>query len=249
MNNQILVFGEHQSTINRNMPLRCLMYAGRTYEKLVDTEARYKEKLAMIPTPEFYTFYNGQDDYPAEQTLRLSDAFRKQPGNNSLELKVRVININSEKNHVILKKCEILKEYSIFIDKIRKYQLNGKKDAIKAAIQACIQEGILVEYLCRKGSEVRNMLIAEYSYETDIRVKQEEAREDGIEYGKKLGIDQGQRLKLIQLVCKKLARGRKPKDIADALEEDVSEIETICEAAADFAPDYDCEMIYKKMTE
>lgn len=35
-------------------------------------------------------------------------------------------------------------------------------------------KGILSDYLKRKGSEVRNMLIAEYSYEKDIEVKQQE---------------------------------------------------------------------------
>ncbi|MGN0465488.1 MAG: hypothetical protein ACI4F9_03950 [Lachnospiraceae bacterium] len=55
----------------------------------------------------------------------------------------------------------------------------GSKTAIKDAINDCIENGILVEYLKRKGSEVRNMLTMEYSYEKDMQVKQEEAREAG----------------------------------------------------------------------
>ena len=35
---RILVFGEHQSTINGNMPLRDLMYVGRAYEQHVPIE-------------------------------------------------------------------------------------------------------------------------------------------------------------------------------------------------------------------
>ncbi len=50
-----------------------------------------------------------------------------------------------------------------------------EEDAIKRAINECIEKGVLADYLRRKGSEVRNMLIAEYSYEKDIQVKQEEA--------------------------------------------------------------------------
>lgn len=73
-------------------------------------------------------------------------------------------------------------EYSLFIDTVRKYR--HEEDPIKKAIEECIQKGILAEYLMRKGSEVRNMLVAEYSYEEDIRVKQEEARMEGIEQGK-----------------------------------------------------------------
>ena len=117
VNGLVLVFGEHQSTINRNMPLRCLMYVGRAYEQLVDSKARYRTTLVKIPTPEFYVFYNGEKEQPLEQVLTLSDAFMNPVGENSVELKVKVININSDKAHEVLDKCGILKEYSQFADK------------------------------------------------------------------------------------------------------------------------------------
>lgn len=181
IDHEILELMEHQSTINPNMPLRMLLYLGRAYEQLVETEARYRTTLVKIPLPEFYVFYNGKRDCPAEQELRLSDAYRKIPGRNSAELVVTVININSVKSHTILNKCRILKEYSLFIDMVRKYE--KEENGTKKAIEECIQNGILAEYLKRKGSEVRNMLIAEYDYETDIRVKQEEAKLEGIQEG------------------------------------------------------------------
>ena len=172
VNGLVLVFGEHQSTINRNMPLRCLMYVGRAYEQLVDSKARYRTTLVKIPTPEFYVFYNGEKEQPLEQVLTLSDAFMNPVGENSVELKVKVININSDKAHGILDKCGILKEYSQFISTVRKY--SEEESAIKKAIKECIEKGILADYLKRKGSEVENMLIAEYSYEEDMQVKLQE---------------------------------------------------------------------------
>jgi len=178
VNGQVLVFGEHMSTINRNMPLRCLMYVGRAYEQLVDSKARYRTTLVKIPTPEFYVFYNGEKEQPLERVLSLSDAFMNPAGENSVELKVKVININSDKAHEILGKCGILKEYSQFISTVRKYSY--EESAIKKAIKECIEKGILADYLKRKGSEVENMLIAEYSYEEDIQVKQEEAMQQGM---------------------------------------------------------------------
>ena len=186
VNGLVLVFGEHQSTINRNMPLRCLMYVGRAYEQLVDSKARYRTTLVKIPTPEFYVFYNGEKEQPLEQVLTLSDAFMNPAGENSVELKVKVININSDKAHGILDKCGILKEYSQFISTVRKY--SDEESAIKKAIKECIEKGILADYLKRKGSEVENMLIAEYSYEEDMQVKQEEARQEGIWQGRREGI-------------------------------------------------------------
>ena len=182
VNGQVLVFGEHMSTINRNMPLRCLMYVGRAYEQLVDSKARYRTTLVKIPTPEFYVFYNGEKEQPLERVLSLSDAFMNPAGENSVELKVKVININSDKAHEILDKCGILKEYSQFISTVRKYSY--EESAIKKAIKECIEKGILADYLKRKGSEVENMLIAEYSYEEDMQVKLQE----GIWQGRREGI-------------------------------------------------------------
>ncbi len=161
---KVLVMGEHQSTINHNMPLRSLMYIGRAYEKIVPMRDRYKRGLVKLPKPEFYTFYNGTSKMEAERTLYLSDAYKIKDGDPMLELKVRVININSAANHEILEKCQVLKEYSLFIDTIRKYQTVGMEDPYEHAIKECIEKGILSEYLERKGSEVRNMLVAEYDY-------------------------------------------------------------------------------------
>lgn len=183
---RVLVLGEHQSTVNPNMPLRCLMYVGRAYEQLVEKKARYRTTQVKIPTPEFYTFYNGTEEFPLEQNLRLSDAFLDAPEGNSAELTVKVININSGKAHMILDKCEILREYSLFVDRVRKHSI--EEDSIKKAINECIRQGILSDYLKRKGSEVANMLIAEYSYEEDIQVKQQEAMQIGREEGREEGL-------------------------------------------------------------
>ena len=189
VNGQVVVFGEHQSTDNPNMPLRCLMYAGRAYEQLVDEDAKYRTKQVKIPTPEFYTFYNGKKDCPLERELCLSDAFMAPPGRNTVELKVTMVNINSGKGHGLLEKCRVLKEYSLFTEEVRSCW--NEEEKLKRAISACIEKGILVDYLKRKGSEVRNMLTAEYSYEKDIQVKQWEARMAGMEEGIEKGIEKG----------------------------------------------------------
>ena len=83
----------------------------------------------------------------------------------------------------------MLKEYSLFIDTVRKY--SKEEDSIKKAIHECMERGILADYLQRKGSEVMNMLIAEYSYEKDIQVKQEEAFQIGEQLGESRGKKEG----------------------------------------------------------
>ena len=91
-----------------------------------------------------------------------------------------------EAGHPLLEKCEVMRQYSVFIDTIRKYQETGDTEAYKHAIEECIGKDILAEYLRKNGSEVINMLQAEYDYEMDIEVQREEAAEEAaIKTGKK----------------------------------------------------------------
>lgn len=50
----------------------------------------------------------------------------------------------------------------------------------------------------------------------------------------------------IDLVCRKLAKGKTPETIADDLEENLSDIQRICDVAAKYAPDYDIEQILEE---
>ena len=250
---KVIVFGEHQSTVNENMPLRSLLYIGRAYERLVPPRSRYKKKIVSLPTPEFYTFYNGKEKWEKEKELRLSDAYIVKDGEPSLELKVKVINIRPEEHHEILEKCQVLKEYSQFMEIVQNYQISGEEEPYKKAIKECIERGILADYLMRKGSEVVNMLLDEYDYETDIEVQREEAREEGREEGRKLGREEGreegrelgERQKIISQIVKKLQKDKSVAEIADDLEEKEEVIAPIYEAALSMKPDYDVEKIYE----
>ena len=67
--------------------------------------------------------------------------------------------------------------------------------------------------------------------------------------GETRGEIRGENYKLISLVCKKILRGKKVPEIAEDLEEDVAQIQTIYDAAMPFAPDFDREKIYQKISE
>lgn len=248
---KIIVIGEHQATINFNMPLRSLMYIGRIYEQLVPVRDRYKKGQVMLPKPEFYTFYNGTEPMEKECVLKLSNAFKVQDGKATLELEVKVININPEAQHELLEKCQVMKEYGIFIDTIRKYQNEGSENAYELAIKECIKKGILADYLRKKGSEVINMLQAEYDYELDIEVQREEAYEDGLrageQSGKEKGIKEGIQEERISLIVKKVHRGKDLETIAEELEANVEDIREIYEAVKKAAPEYDMDIIRKSL--
>ena len=191
IDNKIIVLAEHQSTINENMPLRCLQYVARLYEQIQEPKAKYYRTLQKIPTPEFYVFYNGTEKYPARKTLKLSDAYVVRAEHAPLELTVQVLNINTDKANKILTACKPLEEYSLFVEAVRRHTAVDKEKGFENAIKECIQNDILKEYLQRKSREVMNMLLSEYDYDTDIAVQREESLRIGIERGIEQGIAQG----------------------------------------------------------
>lgn len=112
---------EQQSTYNPNMPLRNLFYISRLLETMIHKRSLYSNKLLTLLTPRFVVFYNGDQDAPEEAMLKLSSAFEKHEGEPELELMVRVLNINKGFNQELLEQCQMLKEYVLYVDKVRKY--------------------------------------------------------------------------------------------------------------------------------
>ena len=197
---KVVILIEHQSTINKNMPFRFLEYIARIYEKITTKDEKFGRKLVKLPIPEFYVFYNGKDDYPTESIMKLSDAFMQLDGklknqleneNYPLEISVKVININVDKENPILKRCEALKEYSEFIEQVRSNIENNVPEPLTNAIKEAIKKGFLSDYLNRKSTEVQNMLLAEYDYDTDIAVQRREAFDDGFSAGEERGRNEG----------------------------------------------------------
>ena len=158
-----------------------------------------------------------------EKTLYLSDTYARKEEAPMLELCVKVININPEEGHEILNRCGILREYSEFVEILRKHQQTDSSDAYKNAIEECMKAGILADYLKKKGSEVVNMLIAEYDYDLDVEVQREEAYAAGKEDGRQ----EGQKEILQELVKRKLEKGKSIDIIAEELEESYEEISSI----------------------
>ena len=235
---KIVILIEHQSTINKNMPFRFLEYIARIYEKITTKDEKFGRKLVKLPVPEFYVFYNGKDDYQTESVMKLSDAFM-QLGDNSelknpfenanypLEISVKVININVDKENPILKHCKTLKEYSKFIEQVRSNIENAVPEPFTNAIKEAIKKGFLSDYLNRKSTEVQNMLLAEYDYETDIAVQRKEAFDDGISIGRNEGISLGAHEKAIETAKVLKSSGVEIKLIINSTGLSVEEIEKL----------------------
>ena len=203
---------EHQSTYSPNLPLRFLFYISHLYSRMTKDDNLYGTKKVHIPEPEFVIFYNGREEMPERQVLKLSDMYTTKDKQVRLELEAVMLNISGENNHKLIAACHTLREYAIYTDKIRKYtEIMGLSDAVERAIQECIEQGVLKDFLERHRTEAKAMSIFEYDQEKHMRQEREAAWEDG----HLAGIEDG----LKSQIEKKLAKGKTLTEIADELEE------------------------------
>ena len=183
---------EHQSTVNCNMPLRQLFYASDTLRAMIPVEQLFHRKMVMVPEPKFVVFYNGTEFLPERTVYYLSEHYMTKPTAPELELKVTVYNINKGNNRDLVESCELLNGYVEFVHRIRENQKNMEVgSAILTAIDSCIKDGILKEFLER---ERMGVMQASW-YEIDENKFWEEermyAREEGLEEGRAAGLKEG----------------------------------------------------------
>ena len=176
---------EHQSTLNRNMPLRGLIYLAKMYESYIETHGlnRYQKKLIPLPFPRFIVFYNGEEEMGEELYLKLSDAFEKREEEPAVECVAKFININYGHNQELMEKCERLNHYSYFVACVRDYLKKGynQKDAVTCAVNECIEKGILKDVLQKHRAEVVDMFLTTFDKKMYKEALREEAREEARE--------------------------------------------------------------------
>lgn len=210
---------EHQSTYCPNMPLRDLLYFASIIQKRIKAQKRdiYGGRILKIPVPHFVVFYNGKEDAPDQYDLRLSDAFEKETKNPEIELVCHVYNINNGKNVPLLSKCQTLREYMYFVDMVRKNnEISGNlEDAIEKAINQCMEENVLRDFLAQHREEVMHVMTLDYTFERRLEMQRAEAIEDGERIGKEIGKEE----KLSEQIRKKIQKGKPLDQIADELEE------------------------------
>ncbi len=205
---------EHQSTINPNMPLRDLLYVAQVLQGMIKEENLYGTSLVKIPTPKFVVFYNGTAKQPERQILRLSDSFSKQDGNVNLELIVEVININPGNNEELVQKCKTLQEYVMYIEKVRKYAEDMPiEQAVECAVNECIEDGILADFLLQNKAEAIAMSIFEYDQDAHMKCVRQEGYEDGLADG----IASGKAEDILELLSD---LGNVPKDLYEKIQKE-----------------------------
>ena len=142
------------------------------------------EQLQKIPAPKFLVFYNGTEELVDSRTEYLSEGFENLTGDPDLELKVLTLNINKGHNLELMEQCRVLKEYARYVERVRRYVGKmGLDAAIHRAVDECIQEGILEEFLRQRRAEVEAVSILEYDKEEEERKLREAEYETGRESG------------------------------------------------------------------
>ena len=225
---------EHQSTYNPNMPLRDLFYISSEYQKLVDKKSLYSSVLQKIPAPQFIVFYNGTEKKKDSWVNHLSEAFENLSGNPKLELEVLTLNINEGHNPELMEQCQTLREYAQYVACVRRYAREFELNkAVKLAVDECIRNNILSEFLRANKSEVISMSIFEYDKEEEerkLRKAEYEAgvaagMKDGMKAGVADGISKGKILAKKDAASSLITLGLTVEQISSALKVDVETVE------------------------
>ena len=76
--------------------------------------------------------------------------------------------------------CRTLKEYAMYVERVRNYAKQlPLAEAVKKAVDECIAEGILSEFLRKNRAEAIKVSIYEYDEELHLKTLYEEGVEDG----------------------------------------------------------------------
>jgi hypothetical protein len=175
---------EHQSSFNPNMPMRFLTYGTQLYEKFTATSGYYKfsRKLQRLPKPHCICFYNGTEEQPEQQILKLSDAFG---GEGDIEVKVKMLNVNYGKNRALLETCQPLREYAWLVDRVREHQrvLQNLEAAVDASIDEMPDSFVIRTLIEAHRAGVKKMFLTEYDEEKMKEQERKEAFADGVDAG------------------------------------------------------------------
>ena len=223
---QLIVFFEHQSTRSVNMPLRLLTYVTDILNlHVINKDMLFGNTQVKIPTPKFYVMYNGEQNFEVKE-LKLSDAFITQEEIPAMELIAKVVDINPDSGEEALTRSLTLQGYSHLINEIRSNLRTGmtRDMSIATAIDSCIEQGVLTEFLTEHYMEVSKMLNWEYDADAVERVIRNESREEGREEGRQEGLKEGE----INIARKlKNAGVMSVEEIAKITELSVSDIEQL----------------------
>lgn len=210
-----------RSTTRTIRTLRGVFYFSRLYEGYVadNNLMIYHEKRVRLPKPKYIVFYNGTKNQPDSMELRLSDCFENTDNDAPcLECTATMLNINYGHNQELMKHCRRLEEYSIFVQYVREYIQSepSVEDALEKAIDTCINQDVLADFLKKHRAEVTNMILTTYDKDLYEKTLKEDAREEGREEGR---AEIRAELNEFKLLNKYLLKSKRYSDLERATED------------------------------
>ena len=92
-----------------------------------------------------------------------------------------------------MESCRTLKEYSIYVERVRKYRADMPiEQAVEKAVTECIRENILADFLKKQRAEVIAMSILEYNEEEELKKIRASERRGGYDDGWNAGRIEGE---------------------------------------------------------
>ncbi|MBQ7220853.1 MAG: hypothetical protein IJS28_07740 [Synergistaceae bacterium] len=145
---KLIIFVEAQSTWSINILVRILLYLSATYyEYIHDHELNvYTSKKLVLPEPEFYVIYTGEQKIERE-VISLREDFWGNP-DAKVDLQVRVIHAED--------KSDVIGQYIIFCHVLDgQIKIHGRQmKAAEEAIRICQDMEVLRAYLESRKKEV-----------------------------------------------------------------------------------------------
>ncbi len=189
LNHDLNLF-EHQSTENPNMPLRGFFYFATQYQKLLEHnyDDIYGRKKVPLDTPRFIVFCNDPQMKEDSKELRLSSLFSHGTNSGDLECIAHVLNINSGHNRALMEKSERLLGYAELNARVRdNYKQNQNlSSSVQLAVDSCIKDGILVDFLKANKMGVIGMILEEYTLEKQMERVKHNSYADGLADGQNI---------------------------------------------------------------
>ena len=146
-----------------------------------------EESTQIRKSCRFLVFYNGTKEVEDRSEFRLSSAYENPTENPDLELRVTMLNVNDGHSSDLMEHCRTLKEYAQYVARVRKYAAKqdvSLEEAVTRAVDECIEEGILAEFLLKNKTEVIKVSIYEY----DKEFEEKKLRKAEYEAGQKNGV-------------------------------------------------------------
>ena len=225
----ILNIYEHQSTKNKNMPIRGLLYLAELYKDYIWENGLdiYGKRKIHLPKPIYLVFYNGTEDQPDYEEIYLKDVFRESETSEDdfLDFKAVMLNINYGHNKELMERCRPLKEYAIFVDTIRKYLEKGMEiqKAAHKTVEKCLKKGVLKEILLKEKGEIEDMITI--CYDEELHKKREAEYHE--ELGEKRGIKMGEERTNLKIALWMKKKGMSNGEIQEATGLKLDEIEEL----------------------